>query len=74
MVRRPIFEMLTRVTLHYSTKNSGQRPSIFDDDGAKWRTGCSRIIAFIPSRDANLTRFEANRQNRIMILNNLGVR
>lgn len=74
MVRRPIFEMLTRVTLHYSTKHSGQRPSIFDDDGSKWRTGRYRIITAILARDADLTRFEANRQNRVMILNHIGLR
>lgn len=68
MVRRPLFEMLTRVTLHYSTAHTAPDLKVFDDDGAAWREGRARIVAAILANDADLTRFEANRQNRAVIL------
>lgn len=74
MVRRPLFEMLTRVTLHYSTAHTAPRLKVFDDDGAAWRGGRARIIAAILANDAELTRFEANRQNRAVILSYLDTR
>lgn len=67
MVRRPLFEMLTRVTLHYSTAHTAPDLKVFDDDGAAWREGRGRIIAAILANDADLTRFEANRQNRAVV-------
>ena len=68
MVDRPLFELLTRVTLHFAV---GDPP----DDGAhgvvsatKWHEGRGRIIAAILDRDAALARFEATRSNRDIIL------
>ncbi|MFS0850856.1 transcriptional regulator [Novosphingobium panipatense] len=68
MVRRPLFEMLTRVTLQYSTGHAAPQISVFDEDGPSWRDGRKRIIAAILANDAELTRFEANRQNRAVII------
>ncbi|WP_245892251.1 transcriptional regulator [Novosphingobium guangzhouense] len=71
MVRRPLFEMLTRVTLQYSTAHAAPRLTVFEDDGRAWKEGRARIIAAILANDPQLTRFEANRQNRAVILAHL---
>lgn len=71
MVRRPLFEMLTRVTLHYSSSRNAPRIHSFDDGGEVWREGRRRIIAAILANDPELARFEANRQNRAVVLAHL---
>ena len=64
MVDRPLFEVLTRVTLGFS----GSLPSpIFASDETThdwWIESRRRIINAILARDAELARFEAERENR----------
>lgn len=71
MVRRPLFEMLTRVTLQYSTSQESHRIHEFGPGLIHWREGRSRIINAILANDPELTRFEANRQNRAVVLAHL---
>lgn len=71
MVRRPLFEMLTRVTLQYSTSQQSRRIHQFGAGMVHWREGRSRIIDAILANDAELTKFEANRQNRAMVMAHL---
>ncbi len=68
MVERPLFEVLTRVTLSFS---GARRVPIFRKDSADrawWHEGRQRIIAAILANDAELARFEADRGNRRMVL------
>jgi DNA-binding FadR family transcriptional regulator len=61
MTRRPLIELLSRVTLrHYSHK---PRPPIFatEEDVTIWRTGRRRILLAVLAHDETLARFEANR-------------
>lgn len=64
MVDRPMFEVLTRVTLGFS----GSLPSpIFANDKMTqdwWIESRRRIIDAILARDGELARFEADRENR----------
>ena len=64
MVDRPLFEVLTRVTLGFS----GTLPSpIFANDKETqswWINSRRRIIDAILAQDAELARFEADRENR----------
>ncbi len=74
MVNRPLFELLTWVTLHFSEANPDEmvaRGLIAPDE---WLTGRQRIIGAILARDAALARFEADRFNRQLILRSLGSR
>lgn len=71
MVRRPLFEMLTRVTLHYATSRPGAPVHAPGHDLAQWKAGRRRIITAILARDAALARFEADRSNRAVILRHL---
>lgn len=67
MVERPLFELLTRVTLRFAAS----RPStIYQGVIAvgEWRTGRHRIIDAILRRDRELARFEADRSNRRVLL------
>jgi len=68
MVRRPLFEMLTRVTLQYSTSQHARQRLMFGSGVAHWREGRRRIIGAILANDEALARFEANRQNRAVVL------
>jgi len=68
MVRRPMFEMLTRVTLHYAESRADQLIRPMDVGAANWREGRLRIIEAILANDPELTRFEADRQNRRVVL------
>jgi DNA-binding FadR family transcriptional regulator len=68
MVRRPLFEMLTRVTLGYSSNQQSLRIHQLESNFALWREGRRRIIVAILANDPELTRFEANRQNRATVL------
>lgn len=61
MTRRPLVELLSRVTLrHYSVQTI---PALFPGaDGLRaWKSGRTRILAAIMQRDAELARFEADR-------------
>ncbi|MDR2858726.1 MAG: FCD domain-containing protein [Novosphingobium sp.] len=73
MVERPLFELLTRVTLRFATSRPTTE-SIYRDavaiDG--WKAGRHRIIDAILSRDEELARFEAERSNRRVVLDWLG--
>ncbi|WP_334183987.1 FadR/GntR family transcriptional regulator [Novosphingobium sp.] len=71
MVRRPLFEMLTRVTLHYASARASPVVETFGEGVAFWRAGRRRIIAAILANDPDLTRFEANRQNREVVMGSL---
>jgi GntR family transcriptional regulator, transcriptional repressor for pyruvate dehydrogenase complex len=69
MVERPLFELLTRVTLRFATSRPATE-SIYGDGAAieEWKQGRHRIIDAILSRDEQLARFEANRGNRQVVL------
>ena len=71
MVRRPLFEMLTRVTLQYATSHSVPSVHHVQNDVARWCAGRRTIIAAIVSGDEALARFEANRQNRMIVRKHL---
>lgn len=61
MTRRPLVELLSRVTLrHYSTQNV---PALFPgEDGLRaWKSARTRILTAILQRDEELARFEAVR-------------
>ncbi|TCM21668.1 DNA-binding FadR family transcriptional regulator [Novosphingobium sp. PhB165] len=68
MVRRPLFEMLTRVTLHHAALEGGTVTDVAGIGVENWRDGRRRIIAAILSGDPDLARFEANRQNRAVVM------
>lgn len=68
MVRRPLFEMLTRVTLHHAARRDGAVVGVSGIGVETWREGRLRIIAAILAGDADLARFEANRQNRAVVM------
>ena len=71
MVRRPLFEMLTRVTLNFSSTQNLHRIHAFGNGIIQWRDGRRRIITAILANDPALTRFEADRQNRAVVLAHL---
>jgi GntR family transcriptional regulator, transcriptional repressor for pyruvate dehydrogenase complex len=61
MTKRPLVELLSRVTLrHYSVQSM---PALFPgEDGLKaWKSGRARILQAILQRDEELARFEADR-------------
>lgn len=68
MVRRPLFEMLTRVTLHHAAAEGGAVTEMAGVGVENWREGRRRIIAAILAGDPELARFEANRQNRAVVM------
>ncbi|MCJ2185714.1 FadR/GntR family transcriptional regulator [Novosphingobium beihaiensis] len=74
MVSRPLFEMLTRVTLHYAWGRGGPQVHQLQTDSARWCEGRRKIIDAILAGDAELARFEANRQNRQVVRRHLGTR
>ena len=69
MVERPLFELLTRVTLRFATSRPKTEP-IYGDAAAVegWKAGRHRIIEAILRRDEALARFEADRSNRRVVL------
>jgi GntR family transcriptional regulator, transcriptional repressor for pyruvate dehydrogenase complex len=69
MVDRPLFELLTRVTLRFGSSRPMSEP-IYRDAAAieGWKAGRHRIIDAILRRDEALARFEANRSNRLVVL------
>jgi GntR family transcriptional repressor for pyruvate dehydrogenase complex len=68
MVDRPLFEMLTRVTLHFSETRAGPAVVITGERAEQWWLGRRAIIAAILAGDAELARFEADRCNRRIVL------
>jgi DNA-binding FadR family transcriptional regulator len=69
MVERPLFELLTRVTLRFAASRPATEP-IYGDAAAidGWKQGRHRIIDAILARDEELARFEAHRSNRQVVL------
>ncbi len=67
MVNRPLFELLTRVTLRFYASRS--EPSLFaGEDGVQlWKQSRHRIIGAILAGDEELARFEADRIRRIQL-------
>ena len=68
MVDRPLFEMLTRVTLHFSETRDGPAVIMASEDAERWWLGRHAIIAAILAGDGELARFEADRCNRRIVL------
>jgi GntR family transcriptional repressor for pyruvate dehydrogenase complex len=68
MVDRPLFELLTRVTMRFSA--SAPDATVFRGaiELERWKTGRRLIVDAILRHDAGLARFEANRNNREQIL------
>ena len=68
MVNRPLFELLTRVTLRFaqSLPEGFTSPRAFAKD--EWKSGRRRIVDAILRQDEELARFEANRSNRRILL------
>lgn len=73
MVQRPLFEVLTRVTLRFA-ETRGARLIEGRAGIAEWKAGRQRIIAAILAHDAELARFEADRSNRRAVMGGLGRR
>lgn len=73
MVERPLFELLTRVTLRFATSRPKTEPIYRDAEAITgWKEGRHRIIDAILARDEELARFEADRNNRRVVLDWLG--
>jgi len=72
MVNRPLFELLTRVTLGFATSRPQDAPYRGRLTLALWQEGRRRIIAAILDGDEELSRFEANRYNRRVVLGRAG--
>lgn len=67
MVKWPLFELLTHVTLSFAVSSG----DLLLDWGEDWKIGRKRIIAAILSGDPELARFEAERSNRRPLLRRL---
>lgn len=69
MVDRPLFELLTRVTLRFAASRPRTEP-MYRDAAAMtgWKQGRHRIIEAILASDGELARFEADRSNRRVVL------
>lgn len=72
MVDRPLFEVLTRVTLSFATTRRARLIDPSRAGVAEWKAGRQRITAAILAGDEALARFEANRSNRRAVLAGLG--
>lgn len=68
MVDRPLFELLTRVTLRFSAMQPGDTPGRGLIGVEQWVAGRRRIIDAILRRDVELARFEADRSNRQILM------
>lgn len=71
MVDRPLFELLTRVTLHFAASNPAQPLATGLISPKLWHEGRQRIARAILAQDVQLARFEANRSNREIILESI---
>lgn len=71
MVRWPLFQLLTQVTLSiaYTRRDAIIRRA--DGGLERWKSGRHRIISAILAGDAELARFEADRSNRRLVLETL---
>lgn len=66
MVRWPLFELLTQVTLRFAGTRDAR---VIDEQAlAAWKAGRHRIIAAILAGDGELARFEAERSNRRAVM------
>lgn len=67
MVERPLFKLLTRMALRFSEDRIEDErfQNLFSFE--VWADGRRRIINAILENDADLARFEANRNNRLVI-------
>ncbi len=72
MVERPLFELLTRVALRFADDWSSSPMHKATIDNEHWVAGRRRIIAAILDNDPELARFEAHRNNRMLILSAIG--
>jgi GntR family transcriptional regulator, transcriptional repressor for pyruvate dehydrogenase complex len=68
MVKRPLFEVLTRVTLGFAVSQASRLLDQTAYGVAQWKAGRHRIIAAILGQDAELARFEADRSNRRAVM------
>ncbi|WP_417621227.1 FadR/GntR family transcriptional regulator [Parasphingorhabdus sp.] len=68
MVNRPLFELLTRVTLNISVNQSEHSVYRGLIGLELWKSGRQRIIHAILEGDGELARFEADRNNRRAII------
>lgn len=73
MVDRPIFEVLTRVTLSFSGSLASPIFPNSTETQKWWVESRSRIISAILKRDAPLARFEADRGNRRPVMRQVQV-
>lgn len=71
MAQRPLYEVLSRVTLHLSVSQTGRVFGAGPAGFAAWRRGRLQIIAAILENDPMRARFEANRHNRQVVLDHL---
>ncbi|MFA7586694.1 MAG: GntR family transcriptional regulator [Novosphingobium sp.] len=71
MVNRPLFELLTRVTLRFSAMRPAEAAQRGLISAHRWREGRNRIIDAILHQDEELARFEAERWNRRILLESL---
>lgn len=68
MVNRPLFELLTRVTLRFA-QSRPEGPAVRGAfEPGEWKSGRRRIIDAILRQDRELARFEADRSNRRVLL------
>jgi len=67
MVDRPLFKLLTQMALRFSEDRAGDERYQGLFDLGTWSGGRRRIIGAILDNDPELARFEANRNNRIVI-------
>jgi GntR family transcriptional regulator, transcriptional repressor for pyruvate dehydrogenase complex len=74
MVDRPLFELLTRVTLQLAGAQPEAALVVGTADAGSWIAGRRRIIDAILGQDPELARFEADRSNRRLVLTALGER
>lgn len=68
MVDRPLFELLTRVTLRFSAMQPGEPAGGGLISVEQWVAGRRRIIDAILRQDVALARFEADRSNRQVLM------
>lgn len=68
MVDRPLFALLTRVTLRFAQSRPAGSAIRGAFTGEEWKAGRRRIIDAILRNDEELARFEANRSNRRILL------
>ncbi len=72
MVKRPLFEVLTRVTLGFAVSQASRLLDSTNYGIAQWKAGRHRIVAAILQQDPELGRFEADRSNRRAVMSGVG--